>query len=166
MNGGLARLIEILVLAACGTAARCSSQVQGHVGIANHAILQIRENDCGLAALANVAMLTGRPVQLSELERQVDVPARGLSMLDIQRAAATIHIELYGVRTTVEGAARLQAPWIAHLNLGIGHFVVVTHVLDDRWLIIDPRSGERALFSSQVRTLWSGNALVIGGRRN
>jgi len=82
-------------------------------------------------------------------------------MFDIQRAAASAHINLYGVRTTVEGAARLPVPWIAHFNPGIGHFVVVTHVLDDRWLIIDPATGERALSSSQVSALWSGNALVV-----
>jgi ABC-type bacteriocin/lantibiotic exporter with double-glycine peptidase domain len=48
-------------------------------------VMQARRSGCGLAALATMLSVLGKPITLADIGSGVAVPERGLSMLDLQR---------------------------------------------------------------------------------
>lgn len=120
-------------------------------------VLQQGLRDCGVAALT--MMLSAHFAPLTDADSLRDMVrhrARGLSFLELQRAARTHGVILEGYRLSTEGLVHAPMPLIAHL---FHHFVVVDGVDNGRVMVRDPIAGRITIPIEQFALLWSGNVL-------
>ena len=96
--------------------------------------------DCGASSLAMVMMQFGVYRDISEIRERVGQAKNGISILDIEKAAETYHINTLPVSITFsELKERAPFPLIAHWHGE--HFVVVNKVTRKYVHISDPASG-------------------------
>lgn len=125
-------------------------------------------NDCGVNALYLMLRLEGRAVDLADLRRGLpDHRADGLSMADLQRAAASRGCRLAGRRVGPDDVP-LDRPAIAWLkHEGGGHFVVLRPVGETGTMVtvLDfPRPPRAVDYAELLATAgWSGRVMTPVG---
>jgi ABC-type bacteriocin/lantibiotic exporter with double-glycine peptidase domain len=120
-------------------------------------VLQQDLHDCGVAALTMVLSAHGTPfTNADSLRDMVRGRSRGLSLLELQRAARAHGTVLEGYHLTVEELTKSPMPLVAHL---FRHFVVVDEVVGGRVMVRDPIAGRIAIPIEKFAAIWSGNVL-------
>lgn len=122
-------------------------------------IAQREESDCGLAALAMVAMSLGVPVSDSIYEQAGELSEHGLSLLQLRNLARSVRLSAEAYRIDPEHLLDLVCPFIAHLN--DGHFVVVCYADDHRAMIADPATSVHSITDEKLKEIWSGNVITV-----
>jgi ABC-type bacteriocin/lantibiotic exporter with double-glycine peptidase domain len=122
-------------------------------------IAQREESDCGLAALAMVAMSHGVPVSDSIYQQAGELPEHGLSLLQLRNLARSVCLSAEAYRIDPEHLLDLVCPFIAHLN--DGHFVVVCYADDHRAMIADPATSVHSITDEKLKEIWSGNVITV-----
>jgi len=122
-------------------------------------IFQSEANECGLACLANVSCLMGRPITLNELRQRFPSSLRGSSLQQLIRIAGELGLSSRPVRLELEQLSKLETPCLLHWDLN--HFVVLRKVDRRGAVILDPAVGERRLKLSEVSKHFTGFALEL-----
>ncbi len=122
-------------------------------------VTQREESDCGLAALAMVAMYLGVPVTDSIYQQAGELSEHGLSLLQLRNLARSARLSAEAYRIDPEHLLDLVCPFIAHLN--DHHFVVVYYADDQRAMIADPATSLHSITDEKLKEIWSGNVITV-----
>lgn len=108
---------------------------------------------CGVASLAMVCSLMGRPYRLSTLERFCFPTNEGVSLKGIAEAAGALGLKTTAAKVTAEELTRIDAPAILHWNQN--HFVVFYGMTRrGRFRIADPAKGRYTCTPRQMADKW------------
>jgi len=122
-------------------------------------ILQTEVAECGLACLAMVAGYHGYEIDLASLRRRFSLSTKGMSLIDLSRAATTLFMATRPVRVDLEELSKLQLPCILHWNMR--HYVVLEKVTAKGAYIHDPARGRRIVTLSELSDAFTGVALEL-----
>lgn len=122
-------------------------------------ILQSEAAECGLACLAMVSSLHGRPRSLSELRRILPAGRTGLTLQQLIAAAQSLDFSARALRLEPQDLPELRTPCILHWDLG--HYVVLHKRCRGGWLILDPAVGRRRVGVEEMDRRFSGVALEL-----
>ena len=112
--------------------------------------------DCGASSLAMVMMQFGVYRDISEIRERVGQTRNGISILDIEKAAESYHINTLPVSLTFDDLKnKAPFPLIAHWRRE--HFLVVNKVTGKYVFISDPASGNSKLTHDQFIKGWMQN---------
>ncbi|MBR7784217.1 peptidase domain-containing ABC transporter [Undibacterium luofuense] len=127
-------------------------------------ILQNESSECGLACLAMVASYYGYYSDLPELRRRFSISLKGVTLAQLMRHAASLHLSTRPLRLELDEVSKLQTPSILHWNLN--HFVVLKKVVKS-WrgkvllVLLDPAVGERQVTLQEASAHFTGIALEL-----
>ncbi len=120
---------------------------------------QREKSDCGLAALAMVALRRGIKVSVEELRRKARLDRGGLSIQQLRQLAEEIGLSSLSVRVSVDRIGQLHLPAIAHLNNG--HYVVLHELVASGAVVGDPATGIVTWNRETVTRAFSGVILLF-----
>src|SRR5450830_1701498 len=128
------------------------------------AIRQTETSECGLACLAMVAGHYGYHVDLADLRRRFLISAKGATLAQLIRHAASMQLAARPLRVELDMLSHLKTPCILHWNLN--HFVVLKQVSKSlrgkiSVTILDPAKGERRLALQDISENFTGVALEL-----
>ncbi|XLZ72993.1 peptidase domain-containing ABC transporter [Massilia sp. SR12] len=127
-------------------------------------ILQTESSECGLACIAMVAAHHGHQTDLAELRRRFSISLKGVTLNQLMRHAASLHLSSRPLRLELEHLEQLQLPAILHWNLN--HFVVLSAIKRDlRGNVVatihDPATGERSYSMPELSRHFTGVVLEL-----
>ena len=128
------------------------------VALRTPSIRQVRETECGVAALAIVLAHYGAWVPFPQLRHHCDVSAHGVTALSLVQAGKHYGLALRGMRIGVDALQHMPAPLI--LSWESWHFVVLEGVNGEFAWINDPARGHRRVSLNELRRSYSGVALI------
>lgn len=120
-------------------------------------IRQTGLHDCGVAALAMMFSTLGHPTRFTSLERLVSERGRGLSMYEMQQAAAAQGLALQGYHLEPRSLVAQRAPMVA---LVLHHYVLIESISATTVTVLDPIAGRIRAPITEFSALWSGYALI------
>ena len=127
---------------------------------------QREKADCGLAALAMVALRSGVRVGVEELRRKAAPGAEGLSLKQPRLLAGEIGLPRQSARVSVDRLGQVGLPVIAHL--GDGHYVVLHELGPGGVVVGDPATGIATWSRELLTRSCSGSLLLfenVGGEK-
>ena len=125
-----------------------------------HAWVPQREKaDCGLAALAMVALRRGARVSVEELRQRVTPGPEGLALQQLRQLAAAVGLPCQSAKVSAARLDQVSLPVIAHLS--DGHYVVLHEVGDGGVVVGDPATGIVTWSMERLRLLYSGVLLLF-----
>jgi ATP-binding cassette, subfamily B, bacterial CvaB/MchF/RaxB len=122
-------------------------------------VLQAEAAECGIACLAMVSGAHGHRMDLPAMRRYCDVSLKGLTLRDLIRVAADIHLNTRPLRAEPHHLGKLRLPCILHWDHN--HFVVLTRVGARGLTIHDPRVGQRRVTLTDAAKHFTGIILEI-----
>lgn len=122
-------------------------------------ILQTEAAECGVACLAMLAAHHGFDTDLPSLRQRFAISLKGVTLADMVRMAADMHLSARAVRVELDDLERLELPCVLHWELN--HFVVLIGVRRGVATIHDPARGRRRLRMEEVSRSFSGVALEL-----
>lgn len=125
-------------------------------------IHQRRTNDCGASCLKMVFAVHGVERDLTRLEAELQIGARGTSLRNLRLAAerAGLHARSW----KLSAADLIEAPMPAIAFINGDHFVVVRRVVDRTSLEVDdPALGRLHWPLKAFCSRWSGETLIFDG---
>jgi ATP-binding cassette subfamily B protein RaxB len=127
-------------------------------------IRQTETSECGLACLAMVAGHYGYHVDLADLRRRFLISAKGATLAQLIRHAASMQLAARPLRVELDMLQHLKTPCILHWNLN--HFVVLKKVCKNlrgnvTVTILDPAKGERRLPLHDISDNFTGVAMEL-----
>ncbi|HWU91203.1 MAG TPA: peptidase domain-containing ABC transporter, partial [Kofleriaceae bacterium] len=123
-------------------------------------VQQLEWTDCGAACVAMVLGLFGRDVTLDEVREVVGGGGRaGADALSLGRAAEWYGLRSRGLTIDLPHLKFLPAGTILHWEFN--HFVVFERLTRRGAEIVDPARGRRTIPEAQLRTSFTGVALVF-----
>jgi CRP-like cAMP-binding protein len=120
---------------------------------------QVEKSDCGLAALAMVALRRGARVSVAELRRRVTPGPDGLTLQQLRQVAAEVGLPCQSARVAVERLDQVSLPVIAHLSGG--HYVVLHELAPGGVVVGDPATGIVTWNAEHLRRSYSGALLLF-----
>ncbi len=120
-------------------------------------ILQTEAAECGLAALCMISCHFGHELNLIRARQQFSVSLKGSTVADITRMASTIGLCGRAYALDVFEVPRLQLPVMLHWELN--HFVVLTQVKRNGYVIHDPAYGKRYVPKAEFEEKFTGVAV-------
>ncbi|MBM4169234.1 MAG: hypothetical protein FJ215_08775 [Ignavibacteria bacterium] len=123
-------------------------------------VLQDKRNNCGPAALKMVFDHYGISMTLAEIEKNVELTAKGSSMLALKEMAELHGLKAEGWRYTLEDFLKTQLPAIVFVHSD--HFVVVDSITEGGEIFMrDPAVGRVKVDAKRLPTIWNGETLVF-----
>ncbi len=139
-----------------------SYQPRGSSRPADHVwVPQLGFADCGLAALAMVALRFGLPISVQALRRKVTPGPEGLSLHQLTKLAAEIGLPCQAVRISADRLGQVSLPAIAHLS--DGHYVVLHEIGPAGAVVGDPATGIVAWSVRFLSQYYSESLLLFDG---
>jgi ATP-binding cassette subfamily B protein RaxB len=124
-----------------------------------HPLLQTEAAECGLAALAMIAVHHGHRVTLPGLRQRFPTSIKGMTLEQLMRIASELELAPRAVRLEVNELGQLQKPAILHWDLN--HFVVLESADDRDAIILDPAVGRRKISLAKLGRHFTGVALEL-----
>jgi CRP-like cAMP-binding protein len=125
---------------------------------------QREQSDCGLAALAMVALQRGLEVRIEELRQKTPPGSDGVSLQQLRQLAAELGLPGRSIRVTANRLGQVCLPAIAHLR--DGHYVVLHAVGPGGVVVGDPATGIAAWNWNALAQCYSGALLVFDQARS
>ncbi len=122
-------------------------------------LLQTEAAECGLAALAMIAMHHGHRVTLPGLRQRFPTSIKGMTLEHLMRIASDLELAPRAVRLEVDELGQLQKPAILHWDLN--HFVVLESADARDAIILDPALGRRKISLAKLGRHFTGVALEL-----
>jgi len=131
------------------------SQVAHFLG-QSRVVLQQHKNDCAAAAVSMMLDRMNIPVSVETVYEGLDKGPDGdqVSLLEIKQFLGTIGIQGSGWRGAFADLKKETRPVILHLDQN--HFVVMSAVMDEGALILDPSLGRQFLTPDDLQKRWKG----------
>jgi len=117
------------------------------------------ENTCGLVALKLIFDHYGIASTLEEIEGNVVLNEKGISMYALKHMAEIKGLHAEGWRFTLEGLLKTSFPVILFVNGN--HYVVADSILNDTLFLRDPTLGKFLLPISELSKMWKGETLIF-----
>jgi ATP-binding cassette, subfamily B, bacterial CvaB/MchF/RaxB len=122
-------------------------------------VLQTEATECGIACLAMVSGAHGHSMDLPAMRGHYDVSLKGMTLRDLIRVAAHLHLNARPLRAEPQHLGQLRLPCILHWEHN--HFVVLTRVGARGLTIHDPRVGQRRVTLTNAAKHFTGIALEL-----
>jgi ATP-binding cassette subfamily B protein RaxB len=122
-------------------------------------LLQTEAAECGLAALAMIAVHHGHRVTLPGLRQRFPTSIKGMTLEHLMRIASDLELAPRAVRLEVDELGQLQKPAILHWDLN--HFVVLESSDGRDAVILDPAVGRRKISLAKLGRHFTGVALEL-----
>ena len=122
-------------------------------------ILQTEAAECSLACLAMVSCFWGHNIDLASMRRRFSVSMKGATLKGLIDMAQGLSLQTRPLKLNLEQVADLKLPCILHWSLT--HFVVLSAVHRNVFVIHDPASGARKVSKSELSKNFTGIALEI-----
>ena len=122
-------------------------------------LLQTEAAECGLAALAMIAIHHGHRLTLPGLRQRFPTSIKGMTLEHLMRIASELELAPRAVRLDLEELGQLQKPAILHWDLN--HFVVLESADARQATILDPAIGRRKVSLAQLGRHFTGVALEL-----
>jgi ABC-type bacteriocin/lantibiotic exporter with double-glycine peptidase domain len=120
---------------------------------------QMTETECSAACLAMVLGYLGRPSRVDDVRQALETGRGGASALAILHAARGYGLAAEAGTIELDDLARLPPATILHWNFN--HFVVFDRADGDRFRIVDPASGRRAVSRDEMSRSFTGVVLLF-----
>jgi len=120
-------------------------------------IHQTESSECGLACLAMIGGYYGKSIDLISLRRQFNLSARGTTLAGINDMAMQLGMQTRALSLELGELATLKTPCILHWDFN--HFVVLTSVKHNRFVLHDPARGRRTVSLAEMSSAFTGVAL-------
>lgn len=125
-------------------------------------VMPSNSSDCGVSALATVALHYGLRVRLERLRELLGSDLQGTSLLALQEAAEALGFSASCGRAKTNALDQIPLPAIAHFNdTAAGHLVVVHQVNASTVVIADPAKGISTLSRENFMARWSNHVLLL-----
>ncbi len=135
--------------------ARLAATRKGHIPF----VQQLEWTDCGSACVAMILKYFGRDVTLDEVREVVGSGREGAAAISLVKAAEWYGMRARGVSLDIEHMKFLPAGSILHWEFS--HYVVFEKLTKKGAHIVDPARGPRIIPEKQLRTAFTGVALVF-----
>tara|TARA_R110002073_G_scaffold2899_1_gene18732 strand:+ start:24528 stop:26675 length:2148 start_codon:yes stop_codon:yes gene_type:complete len=122
-------------------------------------ILAVEAAECGLAAMAMVAVFHGHDVDLNGLRQRFGLSMAGASLRNLVTLADALCLSSRAIRLDLDDLRSLPAPAILHW--GLNHFVVLAKATRSGVIIHDPAVGRVKLSYAEASLHFSGVALEL-----
>ena len=126
--------------------------------------LQQNRRDCAVAALEMLVEGVGHDARpLASWRDTVQQRGLGMTLLEMQRAAASVGVRTHGVRATLAGLRRVPLPAIVHFD---HHYVVLDRIdASGVFQLRDPASGRMRMGAEAFRQAFTGEVLAVAPSR-
>jgi ATP-binding cassette subfamily B protein len=126
-------------------------------------VLQVADNDCGLAAVATVAAHYGRKSNYLDLVDGVLLDPDGTDLFTLSHLAQQFDLETRGVFGDYDQIGGCRLPAIAHFRKfrGFGHFAVLHRWTPAHVILADPARGIRKRSRRSFCRSWTGYLLLL-----
>ncbi len=122
-------------------------------------VLQTEAAECGLACLVMILGHHGTTTDLAMLRGRYGAMPQGMTLAELVRIADAEQLATRPLRVDLDEMSGLRLPCVLHWDLG--HFVVLSRIHGERFVIIDPAQGERRISRDELSAGFSGIALEI-----
>jgi ATP-binding cassette subfamily B protein RaxB len=122
-------------------------------------LLQSEAAECGLAALAMIALHYGHRINLPGLRRRYPTSIKGTTLEELMAIASDLELAPRALRLEVAELDKLQKPAILHWDLN--HFVVLESATPRHVTILDPARGRRRMTLAGFGRHFTGVALEL-----
>jgi ATP-binding cassette, subfamily B, bacterial CvaB/MchF/RaxB len=124
-----------------------------------HVALQTEAAECGLACLVMVLAAHGHVTDLSVMRSRFSISLKGASLAQLIAIAAKVKLSARAVAADMDTMDLLQLPCVLHWNFN--HYVVLSEVTSDGFVILDPARGERKVTRQEMSNAFTGVALEL-----
>jgi ATP-binding cassette subfamily B protein RaxB len=122
-------------------------------------LLQSEAAECGLAALAMIALHYGHRINLPGLRQRYPTSIKGTTLEELMAIASDLELAPRALRLEVAELDKLQKPAILHWDLN--HFVVLESATPRHVMILDPARGRRRMTLAAFGRHFTGVALEL-----
>ena len=122
-------------------------------------LLQSEAAECGLAALAMVALHHGHRINLPGLRQRYPTSIKGVTLEELMAIASDLELAPRALRLEVAELDKLRKPAILHWDLN--HFVVLESATPRQVTILDPARGRRRMSLAVFGRHFTGVALEL-----
>lgn len=120
-------------------------------------IHQTESSECGLACLAMICGHYGKNIDLISLRRQFSMSSRGTTLSGLKSAGTQLGMETRALSLDLGELDALRLPCILHWDFN--HFVVLTAVRGNSFILHDPARGRRTVGLDEMSQYFTGVAL-------
>ncbi|RWR00826.1 colicin V synthesis protein [[Pantoea] beijingensis] len=120
---------------------------------------QTESSECGLACLAMISSHYGRNIDLITLRQRFNLNARGATLGGLKNIATDLGMMTRGLSLELNQLVDLRLPCILHW--GFNHFVVLTRVKRNRFILHDPAHGRRTVGLAEMSRHFTGVAMEV-----
>ena len=106
-------------------------------------ILQAEIAECGLASVAMVASYYGHKLDMAAMRKRFSANLKGMNLQQLIDLGDILGLASRALQCPIEDVSKLALPCILHWDMN--HFVVLTHVNDEKVKVNDPALGKRIL---------------------
>ncbi|MGD1852824.1 MAG: peptidase domain-containing ABC transporter [Leptolyngbyaceae cyanobacterium] len=125
-------------------------------------ISQPREEDCGIACIAMVAMHYGQQFTLSRVRELVGTGQLGSSLLGLKQGAEALGFQARSGQATDDIFNRIhRLPLPAVIHWGQDRWVVFYGKQRQKYVIADPSVGVQYLSADEVKSNWGDGAMLL-----
>ncbi|HEV2818538.1 MAG TPA: peptidase domain-containing ABC transporter [Allosphingosinicella sp.] len=122
-------------------------------------LLQSEAAECGLAALAMVAVHHGHRINLPGLRQRYPTSIKGVTLEELMGIASDLELAPRALRLELDELDKLRKPAILHWDLN--HFVVLESATPRQVTILDPARGRRRMSLALFGRHFTGVALEL-----
>jgi ATP-binding cassette, subfamily B, bacterial CvaB/MchF/RaxB len=122
-------------------------------------VLQTENAECGLACIAMIAAHHGYDIDLVSLRQRYPISGRGSDLADLVDIAGDLHLNARALKAEIFELRDVELPCILHW--GMDHFVVLSRIRKNAFVVLDPARGERHVSAAEFDANFSGVLLEL-----
>lgn len=122
-------------------------------------IIQSESAECGNACLAMICGFYGKSIDLFNFRKIYGSPSQGATLNILNTVAQKAGLKTRALSLDLDEIKELRLPCILHWSFN--HYVVLTEVKNNRFIINDPAMGKRIVHKKEMSENFSGVALEV-----
>lgn len=127
-------------------------------------ILQSEAAECGIACLAMISAFHGLNIDLFNFRQRYGSPTQGVTLLSLSKTAERAGLKSRALSLDIDEVNQLKLPCIIHW--GMNHYVVLTKVRKNSFIVHDPALGKRIIGMQEMSNYFTGIALELWPDQN
>ncbi|NBZ46231.1 peptidase domain-containing ABC transporter [Klebsiella quasipneumoniae] len=127
-------------------------------------VLQSEAAECGIACLTMISCYYGLNIDLFNFRNRYGSPSQGFTLLSLSKNAERVGLKSRALSLDLDEINQLKLPCIIHW--GLNHYVVLTKVRRNSFIVHDPALGKRIIGLQEMSNHFTGIALEIWPDQN
>lgn len=127
-------------------------------------VLQSEAAECGIACLTMISCYYGLNIDLFNFRNRYGSPSQGFTLLSLSKNAERVGLKSRALSLDLDEINQLKLPCIIHW--GLNHYVVLTKVCRNSFIVHDPALGKRIIGLQEMSNHFTGIALEIWPDQN